>query len=343
LRKLLLIVALTAVGALASVAATSAASISLTPCPQGYACLPAAVTVTTSSSSSSHVHIKVVKTVKEKITQYEKLTHKKVAIYQNPLGVASVAGCVDPINKGWIKSGGSFRNTRSNGSPFWTYWKAGWGICDAHRVVINGFVYMEGTKQNCGNKNILLPLGPAPKHVTYPEVEFRTVKSFVTTYDKYVRKHATSSTTTTTTYSCAYLGTGWQQYGDICIKPNVSTPTPSAVSCTLSVSNAPKSSPETAQAVVSVSGSPVSITINWGDTTSTDAAASTVTDTHTYPTPAASTQPNAGVTYAISAMANVAGGGTVPCTGGGSFFIPAPLPPSAPNGGGSNPPPPPPG
>jgi hypothetical protein len=170
-------------------------------------------TTTKSSSSSSQTHIRVVKTVRAQTRQYEKAHNVVVAIYQKPRGVASQSGCVDPLDqRSWHKKKGfAFRNTRSNGSPFWTTWKTGWEICGAHRVKIKGHYYMKGTKMNCGNKNILIPLGTFRTPKVRREVEFVSVKSFRSTYDKWVTKSATSTSTgtTTTTYSCDSYGSGW--------------------------------------------------------------------------------------------------------------------------------------
>jgi hypothetical protein len=110
-----------------------------------------------------------------------------------PAGVKSAKGCIDPLKTGWIKNGGQFRNTRSNGGPFWDIWESGWKICNPIRVKIDGQYYMQGTKLNCGNIKILIPLGPAKK------VRHKIRKSIeVPTYTAAIKIVQRSTTTTKT-------------------------------------------------------------------------------------------------------------------------------------------------
>ena len=114
---------------------------------------------------------------RELITKYESRTNTIIAVNMVPRGVKSAKGCVDPIRKGWIKTGQAFRNARLNGSPFWDRWEKGDKICGAKRVKIGKFFYMKGTKMDCGNKGILIPLGPAKKvkRVTKTVIQVSTI------------------------------------------------------------------------------------------------------------------------------------------------------------------------
>ena len=171
-------------------------------------------TTTKSSSSTSKTHIRVVKSLRAQIKQYEQVTHRVVTIDQQPGGIKSFAGCVDPVQKDWIQSGGQFSNTRYKGGAgrFWDRWHAGLSICHPHRIKWNGGYWMEGTKSNCGNEKIRIQVsGPRTIHKIIPVVRFRTVKSFRSTYDKWITKTTTSTSTgtTTTTFSCDAYGSGW--------------------------------------------------------------------------------------------------------------------------------------
>jgi len=189
-------------------------------------------TTNSSSSSTSTTHIRVVKTVRAQVRQYEQVTHRIVTIDQRPGGVKSLAGCVDPIQKGWIKNGGQFSNTRYKGGAgrFWDRWHAGLSICHPHRIKWNGGYWMEGTKSNCSNEKIRIQVsGPRKIHKIIPVIRFRTVKSFRSTYDKFIKKHteSTSTSTTTTSYSCAAYGDGWTLDGSVCKKCPPPCPPPS--------------------------------------------------------------------------------------------------------------------
>lgn len=98
------------------------------------------------------------------IKNFEKKFKVRVAVYQKAPGTYKPKGkCFDPIKRKLIKAGQSFRNTRANGSPFWQGWQPGWQICGAKRVKIGKLYYYKGTKLNCGNKDILIPIGKAKK------------------------------------------------------------------------------------------------------------------------------------------------------------------------------------
>jgi|GEM_PF-2631880 len=274
---------------------------------------PAIASTSTSSTSTttSKTHIRVVKTLRAQIQQYEKVTHRIVTIDQKPGGVKSLAGCVDPIQKGWIPNGGQFSNTRykGGGGRFWDRWQAGRSICNPHRVKWNGGYWMEGTKDNCGNEKIRIQVsGPRTIHKIIPVVRFLTVKSFRSTYDKWISKTTTTSTSggTTTSYSCDSYGSGWTLSTDsngnpICKNcpttscpppPPPPSPTPTYACNTLGFSTSNLMA--TATLSVSTSGGAQfkNATINWGDSQSTTGG---LTQTHTY---------GSAGTYGVQAIAN---------------------------------------
>jgi hypothetical protein len=151
----------------------------------------------------------VKKTVIENVRQYEKVRHVRVTIDNTPGGVKSLKGCVDPIAKGWIESGAMFSNT--GGVTQWRFpdkWVAGQRICHPHRVVIDGQAWWQGDKDNCNNKNIRIPIGPAKFTKYVPVVRFISTKTFTSTFEKWAssQNKSTSTSTTTTTYSC---NPGW--------------------------------------------------------------------------------------------------------------------------------------
>lgn len=170
------------------------------------------------SLTSSHTRIRVVKKVRLKIKQYERINHVTVAINMVPKGI-SRRGCVDPTKLGiGFRVGDSFRNTREDGSPFWEAWEAGWMICNPHKVKIGGQWYLKGTKQNCGNEGILIPIHARRQHKVVARVEtFHTIKSFISTYNRWysrVSKHkSTTITVSTVEYSCP---SGWTLEGSSC-------------------------------------------------------------------------------------------------------------------------------
>lgn len=156
--------------------------------------------IQSSSTSTSTTATKSTTEIKEMIKTYEKRTKTIIAVHMVPDGLPSAKGCVDPIKKGWIKAGQKFRNTRANGAPFWDVWQKGWKICGAKRVKAGGRYYMQGTKLNCGNSDIRIPIGKK-------KIKVKIKKSYeVKTYkeaQKLITSESTSTTnTTTTTYTC---------------------------------------------------------------------------------------------------------------------------------------------
>lgn len=107
-------------------------------------------------------------------------------------------------------------------------------------------------------------------------------------------------------------------------------PPPVVHQCTITIGNAGKDNPYTANVSVSTD-SAANVQVTWGDGQVSGPGS------HTYPTPAPSPNAGDGVTYTIRASATYADGQSVSC-GSGMFFAPAPTP-----SGNTNPPPPPPG
>ncbi len=210
-----ILAALAAVGAL-SVSPVLATGSGQQPCPDGNCqVIPAVQTVTTntdSSSVSTTTTTEVVTlSIEKMVRQYETTHNVIVAINQKPGGVKSLKGCIDPVRKGWIKIGGAFQNTRYGGSHFWDSWKLGRKICNPVRVKIGGKWYMKGTKDNCGNRDILIQIsGPRVRHVIKKVKVFRTVKQFKAVYKAWAKTVSSSSTTQTVTTSVTYsCPTGW--------------------------------------------------------------------------------------------------------------------------------------
>ncbi|MGH7484779.1 MAG: hypothetical protein ACREMY_04115, partial [bacterium] len=117
------------------------------------------------------------------------------------------------------------------------------------------------------------------------------------------------------------------------ITTTTTTSTTPQHSCTLSVANASKSDPYTANASVTTDGAVDTVVWYW-DGASTTSQSSATNASHTYPTPPASSNAGDGVTYHISAKVNFKDGAAKDCTPQGvSFFVPAPPP-----GGGGGPP-----
>ena len=175
--------------------------------------VPADVITTTNTTSTSNTKISRTE-VKKKIKAFEKKTKVIIAVHMVPRGVKSAKGCVDPIRKGWIKAGGQFRNTRLNGLPFWDLWEKGWQICDPRRVKIGDEYYMKGKKRNCGNKDILIPLGPARRvrHRIMRSIEVPTYQVALT-----IIEHSTTTTTTTGTTTTKYICPKGTPSGAFCI------------------------------------------------------------------------------------------------------------------------------
>lgn len=156
--------------------------------------------IQSNSTSTTTTNTKSTTEIKSMIKSYEKRTKTIIAVHIVPGGLKSVKGCVDPVKKGWIKPGQKFRNTRANGSPFWTKWQRGWQICGAKRIKSGGRYYMKGTKLNCGNADILIPVGKK-------KIKVKVKKSIeVPTYKEALKlitsETNTTSTTTTKTYTC---------------------------------------------------------------------------------------------------------------------------------------------
>jgi len=110
---------------------------------------------------------------------------------------------------------------------------------------------------------------------------------------------------------------------------NCNPPPPAKHSCSLTVGNASKDDPYTANASVSTDTA-AKIVVNWGDGQVSGPGS------HTYSTPAPGPA-GTGVTYTITATATFSDGQTMTC-GSANFFVPAPPP-----NGDTDPPPPPPG
>jgi len=174
----------------------------------------ATTTTTSSSSSSSKTHIRVVKTLRSQVRQYEKVKHIRVAIAGGrPM---SGTGCINPAGvRSWgFQNGEGFINADRFHRELPDHWRPGWRVCN-WKIVKNWHghhgTWVVGQKMNCRNTPIAIPIKgtPAPR-VKTQVVEF-TTRTFRSTYDKWVTKStsSTSTGTTTTTFSCDAYGSGW--------------------------------------------------------------------------------------------------------------------------------------
>ena len=171
-----------------TVAPTTTTTTTLTPATPFTTVVTPEQTVTSSNTTYTYDEVRTM------IASYERRTKSIIAIDWIPGGLKSVKECVDPVKKGWINVGQTFRNTRANGAPFWDVWEREWKICGAKRVKNGEHFFMKGTKLNCGNEDILIPVGKAKKvkRVIKRSIEVRT-------WAEAVRIVVTSNTTTTTT------------------------------------------------------------------------------------------------------------------------------------------------
>jgi len=118
---------------------------------------------------------------KKKIVEWERTNKRKIAVRMKPNGIKGSRKCMDPVIQGLIKSGGTFVNTSANDPDgFYDTWIAGWKICHYREVTIGGKKYLIGTKGNCGNKRIKIPLHfkIKTKYKVVPSVEVKTYKEF---------------------------------------------------------------------------------------------------------------------------------------------------------------------
>lgn len=280
MRKRLLI-ALTSVGAFFVLFSTGTAFASVKhandACPApyntgGFMCtiVPANVTTSSSSSSSSHVKIVVHKTVTENVHEYEQVNHVKVGFSVMPGGLpkAKQGDCRwgDFAWSEWRGVGGGVFYA-PNGHHGRTH--ACW---DGHnwRQIGGG-----PGQWNCGN--VVVPVGQKPpKHaIIVPRVVgFRSVREFNSTFEKWVNKQSSSTSTTITTPFCL---PGWNLIngGTQCLLavpvsvPTPPTPTPGSFTASASataqanvsataMANCPAGS-TTATATASASGSATAI------------------------------------------------------------------------------------
>lgn len=230
MRKIMQVVTLMVVVGAIFASPASAGSITVPEnCTTGN-CVVVDATPTTSTSTSTS-NTKSVTEIKEMIKTYEKRTKTIVAVHMVPGGLKSAKGCIDPVKKGWIKVGDRFRNTRANGSPFWDRWEKGWKICGAKRIKFGGRYYMKGTKLNCGNADILIPIGKKKKKVKIKKsFEVKTYKEA----QKLITSESTSTTNTTTTVYTCPIGYTSIENGTkckycpppTCVKDGTTTPPP---------------------------------------------------------------------------------------------------------------------
>lgn len=180
--------------------------------------VPEAVVVETShshGSSSKTISIKKIKKWKHK---FEKRKHVRVVVYEKENGVHG-AGCVKPTQMGWdFHVGDTFINT-NGGVPFWDHWKSGIEICDWHIITWKGHKWAEGTKSNCGNANIKIPIHFHVKKVRIKKtIEVKSYAAFYLKFMKHV--HITSESTSESEnvvtrghYTCQ---AGWELVGTTC-------------------------------------------------------------------------------------------------------------------------------
>jgi hypothetical protein len=199
------------------------------------------------SESSSESMSFTKKKVKKAIRKWEKVNHRKIAIRFKPKGIKGSHHCMNPEKQGIIKAGDLFKNNALNGGhPFWDIWQAGWKICHYREVTIGGQKWLKGTKKNCGNREILIPLHFKP-HVKYKVVPSREFKSYRAFWRVWVSEHRSSSesesgstagstATTEGHYTCEY---GWTLEGNMCKKcpppPPPVEPPPSVSELTVTI------------------------------------------------------------------------------------------------------------
>lgn len=147
--------------------------------------------------------------------------HVRYVVAQKEEGVHD-STCVDPTKQGWgFHVGDPFKNT-TEGRHFWDHWKAGIEVCDWHFVKIGGHTWVEGTKSNCGNENIQIPINFHPEVGKIDKVvEFSSYAHAWTYFAKPRQKKVTTNSTSQSEnvvhvpghYSCA---SGWELVGTIC-------------------------------------------------------------------------------------------------------------------------------
>ncbi len=158
----------------------------------GYSCTFEPATVTT----TSHTKIVVKKTVEEQIKQFETVNHVIASINEGP--PTSGAGCIDPTTiASWkFHAGDTFKNTDRYHRYFLDRWQAGWEVCGWHMVKIGGQYWIVGTKANCHNRNIMIPVRHKLPKPTKQVLVFSSVKTFESTYERW------ATSTTSTVYTC---------------------------------------------------------------------------------------------------------------------------------------------
>lgn len=252
------LVALAAVGAilLAAGAATSVAlatpPTSTDACPAGSPYATGYTCTYEPANVKTYKKVVVKKKIREEIRQYEEAHDVVATINEGP--PMSGAGCIDPttVKKWGFHVGDTFKNTDKYHHYFLDTWQAGWEVCNWHLVKIDGQWYVEGTKANCHNEHILIPVRHSlPRHHKRVVV-FRSVKSFKLTYQKWVTKR--------THYYCDknwilhYNGKTW-----VCYLPiPVTTTTPTTGTTVTTTTTVTTSTTET---TTTTSSSPP--TINW--------------------------------------------------------------------------------
>lgn len=158
----------------------------------GYSCTFEPATVTT----TSHTKIVVKKTVEEQIKQFETVNHVIASINEGP--PTSGAGCIDPTTiASWkFRAGDTFKNTDRYHRYFLDRWQSGWAVCGWHMVKIGGQYWIVGTKANCRNRNIMIPVRHKLPRPTKQVLVFSSVKTFESTYERW------ATSTTSTVYTC---------------------------------------------------------------------------------------------------------------------------------------------
>jgi len=182
-----------------------------------------AVSIERSGSHGSSVENVSIKKIQKEIKKFEKKKHVKVAIYQNPNGYEGDDGCIDPTNvPRWdFHVGEAFVNSDHYKNHFRDTWKKSYsGVCEWKVVKKNGHWWVHGTKENCANVDIWIPIR---FHLKKPSKKVIEVVSYAVFYKKFVLNKTVTKESTATSEHVTSRGswtcpTGWEAAGTQCKK-----------------------------------------------------------------------------------------------------------------------------